>query len=347
MSTGKVCLLSVAVLTAAGCATPYKSHGLGGGYSEKKISDSAYVVSFNGNGFATKDRVYYFWMYRCAELTLKSGYSLFYIRANEKTASVPTNRAGFATPALYRPSGTRTLDQVYSDETPAGHAGARVAVEQRDADQGELIKVKGGGGAPRYTYIPGGTSTSTSWSYSGTVLMFAQPLPEEEIWAFDAHTIVDDLKPYVTSNGGGAPPARGDMIKHAFTAHARVDFGDDMRVTASAPPASLFPGSPPAVAEPRSAGEIQEKIDFSSVYFYDAFHSHMRHALEKTGGRIVLGFTITPNGTVKECHVASTTFTDTVLVSTVLSVCRHFQFGPRNVLETNVTYYPLVFTPKS
>ena len=344
MSTGKVCLLAAVAVMSAGCATSYQSRGITGGYSEKKISDSAYVVSFNGNGFATKDRVYYFWMYRCAELTLKSGYSLFYIRPNEKTSAALRNNAEFTTAALYRPAGGRSLDQVYSDETPSGHAAARLAVDQRGGDQGELIKVKGGG-APTYIYTPG--STSTAWSYSGTVLMFGQPLPEEEIWALDAHAIVNDLKPYVTSNGSGPAPGRGEMIKHAFTAHARVDFGDGMRVSASEPPASLVPGSPPAVGEPRSAGEIQEKIDYSQVYFYDAFQSHMRHSPENTGGRVVLGFTITPNGTVKECHVASTTFTDTVFVGTVLNVCRHFQFSPRNVLETNVTYYPVVFTPKS
>ena len=59
------------VASLASCATGYQANGITGGYTEKKITDSAYVVSFGGNGFATKDRVYYFWMYRCAELTWK------------------------------------------------------------------------------------------------------------------------------------------------------------------------------------------------------------------------------------------------------------------------------------
>lgn len=166
MSTGKVCLLSLAFLAVAGCATPYQSGGISGGYSEKRINDSAYVVSFNGNGFASKDRVYYFWMYRCAELTLKNGYALFYIKPNEAphASNIP-------------------LPHFYSDETT-----------HRGQDQSDMVKVRGGT-TYHYTYIPGSTTTSTKWTYSGTVLMFAKPLPHEELYAFDAQTIINDLKP--------------------------------------------------------------------------------------------------------------------------------------------------------
>ena len=44
------------VLSLSSCATSYQSRGITGGYAEKKITDSAYVVSFGGNGFASKDR---------------------------------------------------------------------------------------------------------------------------------------------------------------------------------------------------------------------------------------------------------------------------------------------------
>lgn len=240
------------------------------------------------------------------------------------------------TPVVYRPSGQ--FSQVYSDEVPPRGTASVV-------NQGDLIKVRGGT-VTTYTYIPGGTSTA--WSYSGTVLMFQKPLPQEELFALDAQVLVDELKSYVTSNGSGVPPARGQMMKRAFTAHAKIDFGHDIEVTAGAPPATtMSDASPPPVGQPRTVGAIQEKIDLSQVYFYDAFQSHMEHAQDKTGGKVALGFTITPNGTVKECHVALNTFTDKMFVATLLSVCRHFQFGPENVLETNVEYYPMEFTPLS
>jgi hypothetical protein len=320
MSTGRACWLSLAFLTVAGCATPYQSGGLSGGYSEKKINDSAYVVSFNGNGFASKDRVYYFWMYRCAELTLKNGYALFYIKPNEANAPKAAN-----TP----------LPHFYSDET-----------NHRGQDHSDMVQVRGGGTTYHYTYIPGTTTTSTKWNYSGTVLMFAKPLPQEELYALDARTIVDELKPCVTANGTSAEPLRGEMIRHAFIAHARIDYGHDMRIVAGPPPTTVTEGAPPAVGNPRTAGAIQAKIDLSQIYFYDAFQMHMEHARDKVGGRLTLGFTITPNGAVKECHAAANNFTDTMFVNTMLNVCRHFQFGPDNVLETNVNY-PMEFTPVS
>jgi hypothetical protein len=54
-------------------------------------------------------------------------------------------------------------------------------------NRGDLIKVRGGT-VTTYTYIPGGTSTA--WSYSGTVLMFQKPLPQEELFALDAQVLV-------------------------------------------------------------------------------------------------------------------------------------------------------------
>jgi hypothetical protein len=319
MRTFKTCLLSLALVSIAGCATPYQSGGLTGGYHEKKINDSAYMVSFNGNGFASKDRVYFFWMYRCAELTLKSGYSLFYIKPNDTTAPHASN-----TP----------LPHFYSDETT-----------HRGQDQSDLVKVRGGGTTNTYMYIPGGGG-ATKWTYSGTVLMFAKPLPHEELYALDAQTIIDELKPYMTSNGATAEPSRGEMIRRAFIAHARIQFGHDMRIVAGPPPTTVTEGAPPAVGSPRTAGAIQEKIDLSQLYFYDAFQMHMEHATDKVGGRLSLGFTITPNGSVKECHVTANNFTDTMFVNTMVNVCRHFQFGPDNVLETNVNY-PMEFEPVS
>ncbi len=319
MSTGKACLLSLAFLTVAGCATPYQSGGLSGGYSEKKINDTAYVVSFDGNGYASKDRVYFFWIYRCAELTLKNGYALFYIKPNEARAPHAANIP---------------LPHFYSDEN-----------NSRGQEQSDLVKVRGGSVTTyHYTYIPG--STSTRWNYSGTVLMFAKPLPHEELYALDAQSVIDDLKAYVTSNGSAPEPIRGEMLRHAFIAHARIEYGHDMRIAAGPPPTTVTEGAPPAVGQPRTAGAIQEKIDLSQLYFYGAFQLHMEHAQDKVGGRLALGFTITPNGAVKECHIAANNFTDTMFVNTMLDVCKHFQFGPQNVLETNV-YYPMVFTPMS
>jgi hypothetical protein len=58
----RILLPALVALTVGACATPYQKNFIGGGYSDKKIDESTYVVSFNGNGYASKERVWYFWI---------------------------------------------------------------------------------------------------------------------------------------------------------------------------------------------------------------------------------------------------------------------------------------------
>ena len=83
-------LLALLVVALGGCATGYQKAGLTGGYSERRISDSAYYVSFSGNGFASKDRVHWFWMYRCAEVTLLQKHSLFVLDTSNRSSRAIT-----------------------------------------------------------------------------------------------------------------------------------------------------------------------------------------------------------------------------------------------------------------
>lgn len=61
----------------AGCATPYQPDGLGGGYSDNFIDGRTVSVSFNGNRFTARNEVELDLLYRCAEITHKSGYDYF------------------------------------------------------------------------------------------------------------------------------------------------------------------------------------------------------------------------------------------------------------------------------
>ena len=56
------------VLLALGCATPYKSYGSLGGYSDKDLGDGRYWVKFVGNGFTSPDQVRKHWNRRASEL---------------------------------------------------------------------------------------------------------------------------------------------------------------------------------------------------------------------------------------------------------------------------------------
>ena len=62
--------LSIAVLVALlmGCATPYQSRGLSGGYKDKETSPGVFELSFIGNGVTSFSKVEEYWHRRAAEL---------------------------------------------------------------------------------------------------------------------------------------------------------------------------------------------------------------------------------------------------------------------------------------
>jgi hypothetical protein len=68
-------LCSAALLTS--CATPYASNGFLGGYSDTVLAPDVYRISFQGNGYTSKDRTQDFALLRAADLTLSHGYRYF------------------------------------------------------------------------------------------------------------------------------------------------------------------------------------------------------------------------------------------------------------------------------
>ena len=61
------------------CATPYQPNALRGGFSETRLDENVFQVSFRGNGYTGKERARNFALLRSAELTLENGYSYFVI----------------------------------------------------------------------------------------------------------------------------------------------------------------------------------------------------------------------------------------------------------------------------
>ncbi len=79
-------LLSLFLLTACGTATPYQAadtmHKYG--YSDQKIDDTNYIVSFSGNSLTDRKTVETYLFFRAAQLTLQQGYDYFIV-AERKT----------------------------------------------------------------------------------------------------------------------------------------------------------------------------------------------------------------------------------------------------------------------
>ena len=74
--------LGAALLLLAACATPTTyTPALGGdeGWSEQKLGDNHYRVTFEGNDVTPRETVEDYLLYRCAEITLKSGNDYFVV----------------------------------------------------------------------------------------------------------------------------------------------------------------------------------------------------------------------------------------------------------------------------
>lgn len=71
----------------SGCATSYQPNGFTGGYSETKLADDMYNITFQGNGYASKERVYDFALLRASDITLENSYKFFSILSQEKETS--------------------------------------------------------------------------------------------------------------------------------------------------------------------------------------------------------------------------------------------------------------------
>lgn len=75
-------LAAVTALALTACATPTAyapagSSGQFGGFTEQRLQNDRYAVSFSGNSVTSRDTVEMYLLYRSAELTLESGYDWF------------------------------------------------------------------------------------------------------------------------------------------------------------------------------------------------------------------------------------------------------------------------------
>jgi hypothetical protein len=95
-------LIFLLPLMTLACTTPYQKLGKRGGYSEQRISENVYLVSFQGNTRTKDEVVYKNFLRRCAELTLEKGYQYFNIlKTEDKTKNLLVIQQG--TPQSNRP----------------------------------------------------------------------------------------------------------------------------------------------------------------------------------------------------------------------------------------------------
>ena len=179
----KAAALAAALFMLHGCATAYGKRGIAGGYSDKRLDDTHYIVRFDGNGYADADRVWSFWIYRCAQLTAFNGFRYFSLDRDDPRL----------TASRFDASGGATLQ-------PA------VLTGRSDA---ALVPVAGAGAL---IFIPGGTITT--WHSAAVVAMYKDDLPEHKPF-LDASIVLRLLGNYVAHNGKDAPPEREAVLDQA------------------------------------------------------------------------------------------------------------------------------------
>jgi hypothetical protein len=70
---------AICALLLAGCATPYQSAGIRGGYQELQLDENVFQVSFNGNALISGQRVADYTLLRSAEVAQAHGFAYFAI----------------------------------------------------------------------------------------------------------------------------------------------------------------------------------------------------------------------------------------------------------------------------
>lgn len=89
-------LLGVSGLTLSACATatPYqpniRGQAVSGGYSDSRITNDRFRVTFSGNSLTSRDTVERYLLFRAAELTLGQGYDGFVLADRETNRDTRT-----------------------------------------------------------------------------------------------------------------------------------------------------------------------------------------------------------------------------------------------------------------
>jgi hypothetical protein len=65
------------VVCLSTCATAYQQDGFGGGFSETRLDENVWRVTFQSNDYTSELRAQDFALLRSAELTLENGYTYF------------------------------------------------------------------------------------------------------------------------------------------------------------------------------------------------------------------------------------------------------------------------------
>lgn len=125
-------LLWVVIIALVGCATPYQQNGFRGGFTDTQLDKNTFKVSFEGNGYTSRDVVEKYLLLRCAEVTIQSGHDYFIIINDGSTSNsiFHTVRGGASSTTFpIRFHNADAMIKVFRGEKPENHPLAFNAAE--------------------------------------------------------------------------------------------------------------------------------------------------------------------------------------------------------------------------
>lgn len=160
--------IAVGALVLIACVTPYQRQGARGGFSDARLDATTFRVTFKGNGYTSRERVENYLHYRCAEVTLESGYDYFVVL----DANTEARHGSYTTP---------THVNSYTSGS-ATYVGGGTAYGQATTTT---------------TVTPGQTYSWTKHGATAVIKVFRGQKQQDEPGVYDAREVIQYLGPSI------------------------------------------------------------------------------------------------------------------------------------------------------
>ncbi len=168
----KILLLCALTTILCSCATPYQKLTFSGGYTDKKIQDNVFRVTFKGNAVTKPEQVADFALLRSAEIAIANGYNYFVIA----DGGVRTDNTTYTTPLRAYTTGSQNT---YGTANLYGNTGT----------------VSGTGNYSSQTEFSGGETYNISEPTAGYSIVCFVDVPENaSALVYDAKQVIDNLR---------------------------------------------------------------------------------------------------------------------------------------------------------
>jgi hypothetical protein len=158
-------------------------------------------------------------------------------------------------------------------------------------------------------------------------------------WAIDARKLKQALQAYVESNGKVPAPDLRSLENDIGVTHEAIVFS----------PADQVKIEPLDAADAnlalRTGDEILEQFQANQMLLHILFNGRRTITGGTDGGKIELGFMVSPNGVLSQARVVSTTFKDYSFAEAVAHSLGDVRFKSRGAPMTRVASFTIEFRP--